>query len=163
MVGDMFNKLSGGQVTNVLRARNMVLVTFVSQEGAMLAMVAMEKSRGIELEGSKLEVNWWSQRRLDRGSYSSQPRSQVHHTRLNQEMAYQGQYMQDYLKDREMARLAQRNMMASQLSQPPPGYSLAQALSGLRLASQPTQWPSASPSKSAPVPRTPADSSVPSP
>ena len=65
MVGDMFNKLSGGQVTNVLRARNMVLVTFVSQEGAMLAMVAMEKSRGIELEGSKLEVNWWSQRRLD--------------------------------------------------------------------------------------------------
>ena len=65
MVGDMFNKLSGGEVTNVLRARNMVLVTFVSQEGAMLAMVAMEKSRGIELEGSKLEVNWWSQRRLD--------------------------------------------------------------------------------------------------
>ena len=62
MVGDMFNKLSGGQVTNVLRARNVVLVTFVSQEGAMLAM---EKSRGMELEGSKLEVNWWSQRRLD--------------------------------------------------------------------------------------------------
>ena len=28
-VGDIFNKFRGGQVTNVLRARNMVLVTFV--------------------------------------------------------------------------------------------------------------------------------------
>ena len=54
----------------MLRTRNMVLVTFVSQEGALLAT---ERSRGIDLEGSKLEVNWWSQRRLDRGSYSSQP------------------------------------------------------------------------------------------
>jgi Q family heterogeneous nuclear ribonucleoprotein R len=138
MVGDMFNKLSGGQVTNLLRDRNMVLVTFVSQDGAMLAM---EKSRGMELEGSKLEVSWWSQRRLDRGSYSSQPRSQVHHIGHDQVMACQGQYMQDYMMDREMARLAQRNMMASQFSQPPPGYSLAEALSGLSLARQPTQSP----------------------
>ena len=66
----MFNKFRGGQVTNVLRARNMVLVTFVCQEGALLAT---ERSRGIELEGSKFEVNWWSKRRLYRSSYSSQP------------------------------------------------------------------------------------------
>ena len=31
-------------------------------------------------------------------------------------IAYQGQYMQDYMMDREMARLAHRKMMASQVS-----------------------------------------------
>lgn len=132
-VGDIFNKLSGGQVTNVMRVRNMVLVTFLSQEGAMLAM---ERSRSIELEGSRIEVSWWSQRRLDRGSYSSQPRSH------NQVMAGQVPYMQDQVGDYTMmSRLAQRNLiashLASQLSQPPPGYSLAHALSGLSLSSQP--------------------------
>jgi len=135
-VGEMFNRLSGGQVTNVVRARSMVLVTFMSQEGALLAM---ERSKGVELEGSKLEVNWWSQRRLDRGSYSSQPRTEGHNTGYNQAMAYQGQYMQDHMMEREMARMAQRNMLASQLSQPPPGYSLEQAFSCLSLARQPTQ------------------------
>jgi len=137
-VGDIFNKLSGGQVTNVMRVRNMVLVTFVSQEGAMLAM---ERSRSIELEGTRLEVTWWSQKRLDRGSYSSQPRS---HNQVM--MAGQVSYMQDQVGDYTMmSRLAQRNLMASQLasqlSQPPPGYSLSLAdpFSGLSLSSQPKQ------------------------
>ena len=37
----------------MLRARNIVLVTFVSQKGVMLAM---EMRWGIKLEGYKLEV-----------------------------------------------------------------------------------------------------------
>jgi len=124
-VGDIFNKLSGGQVTNVIRVRNMVLVTFVSQEGAKLAM---ERSRSIELEGSQLEVTWGSQRRLDRGSYSSQPRSH------NQVMAGQVPYMQDQVGDNMMmSKLVQGNLIVGQLSQPPPGYSLAHSLSSLSL------------------------------
>jgi len=107
-VGDIFNKLSGGQVTNVIRVRNMVLVTFVSQEGAKLAM---ERSRSIELEGSQLEVTWGSQRRLDRGSYSSQPKSH------NQVMAGQVSYLQDQVGDNMMmSKLLQRNLIVGQLS-----------------------------------------------
>jgi len=71
-VGDVFNNLSGGQVANVVKSRNTVLVTFTTQEGAKFAM---ESSCNLELDGSKLEVNWWSNKRLDRDSYSSQPRS----------------------------------------------------------------------------------------
>jgi len=132
-VGDIFNKLSGGQVTNVIRVRNMVLVTFVSQEGAKLAM---ERSRSIELEGSQLEVTWGSQRRLDRGSYSSQPRSH------NQVMAGQVPYMQDQVGDNMMmSKLVQGNLIVGQLSQPPPGYSLAHSLSSLSLTSHPQHAP----------------------
>eukprot|EP00092_Neocalanus_flemingeri_P038060 GFUD01041429.1.p1 GENE.GFUD01041429.1~~GFUD01041429.1.p1 ORF type:complete len:420 (-),score=146.09 GFUD01041429.1:126-1331(-) len=71
-VGDMFNNLSGGQVNDVVRSGSMVLVTFHTQAGAKFAM---DRSRNLEMDGNRLEVTWWSQRRLDRGCYSSQPRS----------------------------------------------------------------------------------------
>jgi len=145
VVMSMFNRLSGGQVTDVFRARNMVLVSFVSQEGAT---VAMERSSDMEIGGCRLEICWWSQKRLDRGSYSSQPRYQTsRYSAGHSQEAMTGQvpsYMHDvresYLVDREMSLLAQRNMMATQLarqlSHPPPGYSIAQAFSGLGLQDQ---------------------------
>jgi len=145
VVMNLFNRLSGGQVTDVIRARNMVLVSFVSQEGAM---VAMERSSDIEIGGFRLEVSWWSQKRLDRGSYSSQPRYQTsNHSAGHSQVTMAGQipsYVQEvresYLVDSEMSVLAQRNMMAtqlaSQLSHFPPGYSFAQAFSGPGLLDQ---------------------------
>eukprot|EP00092_Neocalanus_flemingeri_P034868 GFUD01037943.1.p1 GENE.GFUD01037943.1~~GFUD01037943.1.p1 ORF type:complete len:538 (+),score=170.03 GFUD01037943.1:92-1705(+) len=71
-LGDLFNNLSGGQVNGVVRSGNTVLVTFCTQEGAKFAM---DRSCNLEMDGNRLEVTWWSQRRLDRGCYSSQPRS----------------------------------------------------------------------------------------
>merc|ERR1719186_1378457 len=50
----------------------MVLVTFTTQEGAKFAL---DRSSNLELDGCKVEVNWWSNKRLDRDSYSSQPRN----------------------------------------------------------------------------------------
>eukprot|EP00092_Neocalanus_flemingeri_P016605 GFUD01017966.1.p1 GENE.GFUD01017966.1~~GFUD01017966.1.p1 ORF type:complete len:312 (-),score=101.34 GFUD01017966.1:549-1373(-) len=35
----------------------------------------MDRSCNLEMDGNRLEVTWWSQRRLDRGCYSSQPRT----------------------------------------------------------------------------------------
>jgi len=145
VVMNVFNRLSGGQVTDVIRARNMMLVSFVSQEGAK---VAMEMSSNIQIGGFRLEVSCWSQKRLDRGSYSSQPRYQTsHYSTDHSQVALAGQipsYMQEvretYLVDREMSLLAQRNMMATQLarqlSHPPPVYSSTQAFSSLGLHDQ---------------------------
>ena len=150
-IGEMFNSLSGGQVINVVRVRNTMLVSFVSQEGAMNAM---ERSRDAQMGGVMLEVNWWSQKRLDRTSYSSQPRFLAHQYTQQQlggsqeAMGRTGpgimqEQVDSYSVNRDMALLAQRNMMfsqqASQMSHPPPGYGLSQmtqAFSGLGFAAQ---------------------------
>ena len=74
-VEEVFNHLSGGQVDKVMMFRNMVMISFTTNEGAKNAM---EKSNNLLLDGSKLEVRWWSsKKRLDKGqvSYSSLPRS----------------------------------------------------------------------------------------
>jgi len=129
VVANMMNWLSGGQVTNVVKTGSTVLVTFVSHEGAVLAM---ERSKGRELSGARLELSWYSNRRVERGSYSSIPRIQ-----------YQGSMAEQRYSDTNvqgsnmMALLAQRNMMATQLarqmSHPPPAYDLTETFSGLSL------------------------------
>jgi len=129
VVANMFNWLSGGQVTNVVKTGSTVLVTFVSHEGAMLAM---ERSKDREVSGARLELSWYSNRRVERGSYSSIPR-----------MQYQGNMGGQWYSDTNvqgsnmMAWVAQRNLMATQLarqmSYPPPAYDLAETFSGLSL------------------------------
>jgi len=132
VVANMFNWLSGGQVTNVVKTESTVLVTFVSHEGAVLAM---ERSKDRQLGGPSLELSWHSNRRVERGSYSSIPRIQYQGNMGDQRYSdtnVQGSNM--------MAWVAQRNMMATQLarqmSQPPLAYDLTETFSSLSLTQE---------------------------
>jgi len=126
ILADIFNRLSGGQVFSVVKAGATVLITFVSYGGALLAM---ERSRDREIAGRRLELSWWSNRRVDRGSYSSIPRNQM----------MGGNYESWY----SMALMAQRNLIANpiarQMAQPPHDYHLDYAFSGLSLTQNPRQ------------------------
>lgn len=138
VVANMFNRLSEGQVFSVAKAGDTVLVRFVSHGGALLAM---EKSRDSR-EMTGLEISWWSNRRVDRGSYSSIPRiqqmgGQNEGTFVKPGTANNAQSM-DF-----MACMAQRNMIATQIArqvaQPPPDYNLEHSFSGLSLTQNPRQ------------------------
>ena len=138
LVANLLNRLSGGQVSNVVKAGSTLLVTFVSHEGALLAM---ERSKNRELLGARLELSWHNNRRVDRGFYSSMPRTQYMVGQHQGNMAEQ-RYVDNNVQDRDMmAWMAQRNMMtthlARQMSHPPPVYdslAVAETFSGLRLA-----------------------------
>ena len=54
IVANMFNWISGGQVTNVVKTRSTVLITFLTHEGALLAM---ERSKDREMSGSRMELS----------------------------------------------------------------------------------------------------------
>ena len=135
IVANMFNWVSGGQVTNVVKTRSMVLVTFLSHEGAVLAM---ERSKDREVGGARLELSWYNNRRVDRGFYSSMPRTQYMLGQHHGNMVYQRYGDNNVQGSDMMALLAQRNMMVSQLarqvSHPPPTYNLAETFSGLSLS-----------------------------
>jgi len=138
LVANMLNRLSGGQVTNVVKTGSMMLVTFVTHEAAVLAM---ERSKDMELGGATLELSWQSNRRVDRGFYSSIPRVQYSGGQ-NQGNITEKRYYDNSVQGSDMmALLAQRNMMAvqlaSQMSRPPPTlpyYNLPETFSGLSLA-----------------------------
>jgi len=142
VVKNMFDRLGDGLVTQVVKSGPLILVTFLTQEGAMLAM---ERSMDREVMGVRLETSWWSPRRLDRGSYSSMPRQQS----LQHNSAMTGHLgkLDTSMSSRDMMDVvAHRNMMASYLARqvynPPPGYSFSQGLYSHRhLNTQDSQFP----------------------
>jgi len=144
MVANMFNRLSEGQVSSVVKAGSTVLVTFVSHGGALLAM---EKSRGSR-EMAGLELSWWCNRRVDRGSYSSIPR--IHQMGGQNEGNFVEQGNANNVQSRDLlALMAHRNMiatqMARQVAQPPPVNNMEDAFFGPRqpyyAQHQPIQYP----------------------
>jgi len=136
LVANLFNRLSGGQVTNVVKTGSMMLVTFVTHEAAVLAM---ERSKDMELGGTRLELSWHINRTVDRGFYSSIPRVQYSGGQYQWNMAEQRYHENSVQGSDMMAFVAQRNMMAVQLarqvSRPPPSYyNHSETFSGLSLA-----------------------------
>jgi len=136
LVTNMLNRLSGGQVTNVVKTGSMMMVTFVTHEAAVLAI---ERSKDLELGGATLELSWHIIRRVDRGIYSSIPRVQYSGGQYQGNMAEQRYYENSVQGSDMMAFVAQRNMMAVQLAKqvsrpPPPYYNNPETFSGLRLA-----------------------------
>lgn len=129
VVMDIFNRLSEGQVSTVTKVGSTVLVTFMSHGGAM---AAMERGRGRELAGTSLEIAWWSNKRMDRGNYSSVPRSQQI-VGQNQECVTDLVNGINNAQDRNfLAWVAQRNLLATHMSRPPPAFNLDYyAFSGL--------------------------------
>jgi len=139
ILADIFNWLSEGQVFSVVKAGATVLITFTSHGGALLAM---EKSRDREVAGLRLELSWWSSnRRVDRGSYSSIPRNQLMGGNYEGNFVGHGNTHSEHSRD--MALMAQRNFIANQvarqMAQPPPDYHLDYAFSGLSLTQNPRQ------------------------
>jgi len=138
LVANMLNRLSGGQVTNVVKTGSVVLVTFLTHQAAVLAM---ERSKDRELGGVTLELSWHNNRRVDRGSYSSMPRIQYMGGQYQGSMADQRNYENSVQGKNMIDLVAQRNMMVSQLARqvsrppPPPYYNLPETFSGLSLGS----------------------------
>ena len=76
---DIFNSLSGGQVETVVQAGNHVLVTFINNEARELVR---SRTRDLELEGKKIEVEPWhgyTLRRLDHGHQGHEPVTRTPH------------------------------------------------------------------------------------
>ena len=146
VIANFFNRFSEGQVINVVKAESLVLITFMSQVGAVHAM---ERCRDIELGGERLKLSWWRHKVVDNGSYASIPRIQ----HLGRQ--YQGATLEQSYRDGDhysagdmMTWMARRNLMATQLvrqvTQPPPVYNLVDTFSGLSLTPpqyQATQYP----------------------
>jgi len=138
IVANMFNSLSEGQVSSVFKAGVAVLITFVSHGGALLAMEKSKYSR--EMAG--LELSWWSNRRVDRESYSSIPR--IHQMGGMNEGNSAELGNANNVPSRDFtAWMVHRNMiatqMAMQVAQPPPDYKKTHASSSLCLTQNPRQ------------------------